>query len=66
MQKRRRFKHQSSLQDRIAEWADALRREAAAMAPGPQRDELLKKLRHAETAMRLDDWANSAGLQPPT
>jgi hypothetical protein len=35
------------------------------MPPGPQRDELLKKVRRAVTAMHLDDWANSAGLQSP-
>jgi hypothetical protein len=34
------------------------------MPPGPDRDELLKKLRQAETAMHLDDWANSPGLSP--
>jgi hypothetical protein len=35
------------------------------MRPGPERDELLKKLRQAETAMHMEDWANSRGLQPP-
>jgi hypothetical protein len=35
------------------------------MQPGPERDELLRKLRQAETAMHLEDWANSPGLQPP-
>jgi hypothetical protein len=48
---RRRFKQQTTLQDRIAEWA-----------PGPERDELLRKLSQAETAMHLEDWANSPGL----
>jgi hypothetical protein len=32
-------------------------------APGRERDELLKKLRNAETAMHLKDWAESPGLQ---
>ncbi len=35
------------------------------MRPGPDRDTLLKKVRQAETAMHLDDWVNSPGLQPP-
>jgi len=63
--KRRRFKQETSLQDRIVEWAIAVRKQAAAMRPGPERDELLKKLRQAETAMRMEKWANSPGLQPP-
>jgi hypothetical protein len=32
---------------------------------GRERDELLKKLRAAETAMHLKDWAESPGLQAP-
>ena len=63
--KRRRFKQLTSLQDRIAEWAVGVREEANRMKPGPQRDELLKKLRQAEAAMHLEEWANSPGLQPP-
>ena len=63
--KRRRFKHETSLQDRIVEWAIAVRKQAAGMRRGPERDELLKKLRQAETAMRMEKWANSPGLQPP-
>ena len=62
---RRRFKHASTLQDRIVEWAQALRTVAAEMEPGPDRDALLKKVRQAEVAMHLDDWANSHGLRPP-
>ena len=63
--KRRRFKQESSLQDRIVEWAIAVREQAAAMRPGPDRDKLLKKLRQAEAAMCMEKWANSPGLQPP-
>jgi hypothetical protein len=62
---RRHLKQEISLQDRIVEWANGVRAEAAAMPPGPDRDELLKKLRQAETAMHLDDWANSPGLRSP-
>ena len=63
MQRRRRFKQATSLQDRIAEWAEAVRRLANELPPGPERDELQKKLRHAVTAMHLQDWVNSPGLQ---
>jgi hypothetical protein len=65
MQNRRRFKHQITLQDRIAAWAKQVRAQAAELPPGPDREELLKKVRQAETAMHLDDWANSPGLQTP-
>lgn len=64
-QQRRRFKQEISLQDRVVEWANGVRAEAAAMLSGADRDELLKKVRQAETAMHLGDWANSPGLRPP-
>lgn len=63
--KRRRFKQITSLNDRIAEWAEGVRRQIREMPPGSARDELIKKLRQAETAMHLEDWANSSGLQSP-
>ena len=62
---RRRVKHQFTLQDRIVAWAKEVRAQAAMLPPGPERDMLLKKVRQAETAMHLEDWANSPGLQPP-
>ena len=65
MQHRRHFKQGTTLQDRIIAWAEEVRAQAAELPPGRDRDELLKKVRQAETAMHLDDWANSPGLQPP-
>jgi hypothetical protein len=65
MQKRRGFKKQVTLQDRISEWAVGVREQAATMPPGHDREELLKKLGQAETAMHLQDWANSPGLPIP-
>jgi hypothetical protein len=62
---RRRFKQNISLQDRLAAWAKSVRQQADQLPPGPQRDELIKKARQADTAAHLDDWANSPGLQPP-
>jgi hypothetical protein len=65
MERRRRFKQEVTLQDRIIAWANEVRAQAAVLPPGPERDELLKKVRQAETAMHLDDWANSSPeLQP--
>jgi hypothetical protein len=65
LKRRRLVKSQFTLQDRIIAWIKEVRAQAAAMAPGPDRDMLLKKVRQAETAMQLEDWANSPGLQPP-
>jgi hypothetical protein len=66
MQRRRRPKHQFTLQDRIAAWCKEVRAQAAELPPGPEQEMLLKKVRQAEVAMHLEDWANSPGLQPPT
>ena len=65
MSTRRRFKQTTSLPDRLALWVKELRAKADALPPGPERDALIRKARQAETASHLDDWANSAGLQPP-
>jgi hypothetical protein len=35
------------------------------MRPGTERDQLLAKVRQAEAAMHMEDWANPSGLQPP-
>jgi hypothetical protein len=66
MSKRRRFKQVESLRDRLATWADRLREQADKLPDGPERDALLRKLRQADTASHMEDWANSPGLQPPT
>ncbi|MHC2336807.1 hypothetical protein [Bradyrhizobium sp. USDA 4454] len=63
--KRRRFTQTESLQQRLAAFAEAARAEAAKLAPGAERDALLKKARQADTASHLDDWAASKGLQAP-
>nr|WP_247302679.1 MULTISPECIES: hypothetical protein [unclassified Bradyrhizobium] len=65
MQKRRRFKQQLTLQDRLSAWAKRLEDRAAKLPPGAERDVLVKKARQAEVANHLDDWARSPGLQPP-
>jgi hypothetical protein len=65
MPTRQRFVQETSLQDRIVEWAAGVRVEAAALPPGPDQDQLLNKVRQAETALHLDEWANSQGSQAP-
>jgi hypothetical protein len=61
---RRRFKQTTSLKDRLNAFADEARARARSVN-GPERDELLKKARRADTAAHINDWANSRELQPP-
>jgi hypothetical protein len=65
MTRLRRSRRNITLQDRIIAWAKEVRAHAATLPPGPDRDALLKKVRQAETATHLNDWANSPELQPP-
>jgi hypothetical protein len=65
MQRRHRFKQTTPLQQRLTEWAKTVLEKANQLPPGPERDDLIKKARQADTAAHLDDWANSSGLQPP-
>jgi hypothetical protein len=62
---RRRFKQTTSLKDRLASFAEELKTKALQAQPGPERDDLLKRARRADTASHIDEWANSPGLQPP-
>ncbi|QPF94095.1 hypothetical protein [Bradyrhizobium commune] len=65
MTKRRRFKQQLSLEDRLSAWVKQIQEQAAKLPPGPERDALLKRARQADMACHLDDWIKSSGLQPP-
>ena len=53
------------LTDRLKEFAQDARDKAEKLEPGPEREELLKKARKAETASELEAWANSPGLRIP-
>lgn len=55
----------TSLKDRLTVFADEARGRASQLGPGPEREDLLKKARQADTAAHLDEWANSPGLRPP-
>ena len=61
----RRFKQSQSLEERLAEEADRLRKEAGAMPPGGEHDELIRRARRAETASQMNEWLTSPGLQSP-
>jgi hypothetical protein len=60
-----RFKQSISLKERLASFARKAREEASMLQPGQEKYELLRKAGLADTASRIDDWANSPGLQSP-
>lgn len=62
---RRRFKNIRTFPDRLPDFARETRERAELLPPGPEKDELIRKARQAETASRIDGWINSRGLQPP-
>ncbi|PPQ19164.1 hypothetical protein CV770_11840 [Bradyrhizobium sp. AC87j1] len=65
MSRRRRFKQQLTLQDRLSAWVKQVEEQASRLPPGPERDALLKKARQADVANHLHDWVIPPGLQPP-
>jgi len=65
MEKRRRDQQAQSFKDRLSAFAKEARAKAAELAPGIERDDMLRKARQADTAAHLNDWANSPGQQPP-
>jgi hypothetical protein len=62
---RRRFKNVRTFPDRLSDFVREARERAKTLPPGPERDELLRKVRQADTALHIEEWANSPGLQPP-
>lgn len=62
---RRRVRQATSLRQRLANWAESVRAEAARLRPGPERDALLRRAGQADTAAHIEEWVNSPGLQPP-
>jgi hypothetical protein len=65
MQKRRRFKHTSTLTERLAEDTAQLQEQAKMLPAGLTRDHVMRRIRQNETAGDLCLWLNSPGLQPP-
>jgi len=53
------------LQDRVALHTLRLKAEARALRPGPERDAMIRRARHADTASHLDEWLLSPGLRTP-
>jgi hypothetical protein len=61
---RRRFKQTETLEARLAEEAKRLRQEAKLLPPGAEREALIRRARHAETASHMNEWLTSPGLRP--
>jgi len=68
MQRRRRIKHELSLEMRIAKLAERAREEADRLPPGDKdkREALLKKVGQAGMAFNFCAWLNSAGPRSRT
>jgi hypothetical protein len=56
---RRRFKQSMSLAERLNAQAVRLRNRASNLPPGMEQTELWRKVRQAETALRIDQWLSS-------
>ena len=60
---RRSFTPATSFKDRLDQEAKACRALADKLVPCPERDALLQKARHAETASQFVKWLSSPGSQ---
>jgi len=61
----RRFKQPESLQGRLVKFAKEVREMASRLPDGPEKEDMLRKARQADTASHLEDWLNSPELRPP-
>ncbi len=66
MQQRRRVKQTLSLDQRLTDQAERLKKEARGTPPGIERERLLRRARHAETAAHMEQWLMSPGLRAPS
>jgi hypothetical protein len=62
---RRRFTQTVTLDERLEEQAERLRREGRGTPPGVERDKLIRGAREAEAAAHIQEWLTSAGLRAP-
>jgi len=59
VKQRHRFKQTTTLAQRLAEQAGRLRDRAKQLPPGTEQTTLWRKVRQAETALRIDEWLSS-------
>jgi hypothetical protein len=61
----RRFRENASLDQRLTEKAQRLRKEAQGTPSGVTRDELIRQAQQAETASHMLEWLSAPSLHPP-
>jgi hypothetical protein len=66
VKRRRRFKQTTTLAQRLMQEARRLRECARQLPPGAEQTQLLRKVRQAEAALRIDAWLASPGEFPPS
>ncbi len=66
MPKRRRFKHTTTLEERLVAFAEEAEARALTLPPGPEKDAADRKAHDAQVAANIDGWLRSPGLRPPT
>jgi hypothetical protein len=65
VKRRRRFKQTTTLAQRLTQEASRLRERAKSLSPGPEQAQLWRKVRQAETALRIDAWLALPQDAPP-
>ncbi|GIQ75155.1 hypothetical protein BraRD5C2_35960 [Bradyrhizobium sp. RD5-C2] len=63
---RQRVVHTNSLEERLVERARELRKQAAALAPGIEKEALLKLAQQSEAGASMTEWLRAPALQPST
>jgi hypothetical protein len=53
------------LEQRMAQEAIRLRKQAQGTPLGVEREQLMRRARYAETASHITEWLSSPGLRPP-
>lgn len=66
MQTLRRLTQTSRLVERLVADIDYLREQAENLPPGPEHDQVLRKIRQNQTAAHISEWLRSPGLRPPS
>lgn len=59
--KRRRFKQVAKLEERLGKQANRFRAEAKGLPPSPERENLLRLARQADTASQMSAWPRWSG-----
>jgi hypothetical protein len=60
-----RTAHTATFDERMASEAQRLEEQAKTMAPGKDREMLLRKARQTKTAAHINEWLSSPGLMSP-